>query len=241
MGGIPTTYQSRVLSIDATTNREAPVPGLYSAGESSCVSVHGANRLGANSLLDIVIFGRAAALDIAENTSPGAPHEQYPSDVGLWGIEDAESIRLSDGGTLTAELRTDMQKAMQSDVAVFRTQESLARGLESIQETSRVFVDDLQIKDRSLIWNSDLVEALETRNLLTNAAQTVASALARQESRGSHAREDFKERRDDVWQCHSLSWQRNVGEEVKLGRRDVIMKTLDEQECPSVPPKKRSY
>lgn len=238
MGGIPTNYRGQVLNI-SSTGAETTVPGLYAAGESACVSVHGANRLGANSLLDIVVFGRATALHIAENNDASAPHLPYPDDIGKESLQDLDSIRKSDGNSTTADLRNSMQKAMQADVAVFRTGASLSSGYGKILDVQKKFNTDLKITDRSLIWNSDLVESLEMRNLLTCAAQTAKSALAREESRGSHARDDFPERLDGEWMKHTLSWAEEEG--VRLGYRGVVMKTLDESECATVPPVKRSY
>jgi len=240
MGGIPTNYQGQVLNV-VNDGSEKVVKGLYAAGESACVSVHGANRLGANSLLDIVVFGRAAALHIAENNDPDAPHLPCPSNIGQESLLDLENIRTANGSTSSASLRLDMQKAMQADVAVFRSEDSLQTGYDSIQKVSQSFKENLKLSDRSLIWNSDLIETLETRNLLTCASQTAKSALARKESRGSHAREDWPERLDGEWLKHSLSWQAREGEDVTLGYRKVVMKTLDESECASIPPKQRSY
>ncbi len=237
MGGIPTNYHTEVVTIK-NGNPDAIVPGLMAIGEAACVSVHGANRLGSNSLLDLVVFGRAAALRAKEIITPGMAHKPLSNLVSDLIISRFDKVRNANGTAGTAEIRKNMQKTMQNHAAVFREKKSLKEGAEKIKAIWQGY-DDLRLSDRSLIWNSDLVEALELDNLLAQAVVTMNCALNRQESRGAHAREDYTSRDDVIWMKHTLAWFDEKGR-TRIDYRPVHMNTLSNEVQP-VPPKARVY
>ncbi|WP_435103780.1 succinate dehydrogenase flavoprotein subunit [Arhodomonas sp. AD133] len=238
MGGIPTNYRGEVVA-PRDGDPDAVVPGLMAIGEAACVSVHGANRLGSNSLLDLVVFGRAAAIRAAEVVAEaGSNHKPLPEDSAELALGRLDRLRNADGDEPTAQLRDRMQRTMQNYAAVFRTGETLEEGCNRIDEIFQAF-DNVRVSDRSLIWNTDLVETLELENLLANAVTSVQSARNRTESRGAHAREDYTERDDDNWMKHTVTWLGDKGQ-VTIDYRPVHMTTLtDEMEV--IPPKKRVY
>ena len=234
MGGIPTNYKAEVLTLNGS---EKIVPGLMAIGESACVSVHGANRLGSNSLIDLVVFGRAAAKRAAELIKPGSPHEEISNSETDKCLGRFDKIRNSNGSTKTSELRLKMQKTMQSKGAVFRTEKTLKEGVEQIRKPFEG-MNDLSVKDKSLLFNTDLVETLEFDNLISQALTTMDSAYNRRESRGAHAREDFTKRDDKNFMKHTLAWQK--GKKVEIKYRDVHSRTLT-NDVQYFPPKERVY
>tara|TARA_Y100000591_G_scaffold275224_1_gene251803 strand:- start:704 stop:2479 length:1776 start_codon:yes stop_codon:yes gene_type:complete len=234
MGGIPTNYKAEVLTLNGS---EKTVPGLMAIGEAACVSVHGANRLGSNSLIDLVVFGRAAAKRAAELIKPGSNHEEVSHQETEKCLERFDKIRNSNGSTKTSELRIKMQKTMQSKCAVFRTEQTLKEGVEQIRKPYEG-MNDISVKDKSLLFNTDLVETLEFDNLISQALTTMDSAYNRKESRGAHAREDYTKRDDKNFMKHTLAWQK--GKEVKIKYRDVHSRTLT-NDVQYFPPKERVY
>ena len=234
MGGIPTNYKAEVLTLNGS---EKTVPGLMAIGEAACVSVHGANRLGSNSLIDLVVFGRAAAKRAAELIKPGSAHEEVSNSETDKCLERFDKIRNSNGSTKTSELRIEMQKTMQSKCAVFRTEKTLKEGVNQIRKPYEG-MRDVSVKDKSLLFNTDLVETLEFDNLISQALTTMDSAYHRKESRGAHAREDFTKRDDKNFMKHTLAWQK--GKEVEIKYRDVHSRTLT-NDVQYFPPKERVY
>jgi succinate dehydrogenase / fumarate reductase flavoprotein subunit len=237
MGGIPANFNGQVVT-SKDGDAETVVPGLMAVGEAACVSVHGANRLGSNSLLDLVVFGRSAAHFCAETMSPGAPHEPLASDAGRNSVDRIHRLRNAQGERSTAEIRLEMQKIMQSHAAVFRTGETLDEGVALLRKTFAT-LPDVRVSDRSLVWNTDLIETMELENLMLNATATIESAANRLESRGAHAREDYPDRDDENWMKHTLTWVDEIGQ-VRFDYRPVHQDTLTD-EVESIPPKARVY
>jgi succinate dehydrogenase / fumarate reductase flavoprotein subunit len=237
MGGIPCNINGEVLT-KRGDDVNATVPGLMAVGEAACVSVHGANRLGSNSLLDLVIFGRAAGKHCGDTLKPGTNQPDLPSDSADMALGRLDKYRFANGSTPTAEIRLNMQRTMQKHAAVFRTGESMDEGVEKMKDVF-ASMSDLKVSDSSLIWNSDLIETLELENLMGQAIGTINSAAARPESRGAHARDDIQDRNDDEWMKHTISWVKDDGS-VVLDYRPVHDYTMTD-DCEYVKPKARVY
>jgi succinate dehydrogenase / fumarate reductase flavoprotein subunit len=233
MGGIPTNYYTEVVDKDNKVTK-----GLMAIGEAACVSVHGANRLGSNSLLDLVVFGRAAAHRAAELIKPNTPHKALGEESTQAILNRFDKIKNANGSVSVADLRIKMQRIMQNHAAVFRAEETLAEGAKMIDEARKEY-ENIKVSDRSMIWNSDLVEALELGNLLDQAVLTMHSAWNRKESRGAHAHEDYKDRDDKKWMKHTMAYLEGDGK-VRFEYKPVVGTTLTD-EVKAVPPKKRVY
>ena len=234
MGGIPTNYWGEVLNADAE-NPTRTAPGLMAVGEAACASVHGANRLGSNSLIDLVVFGRAAAIRAGKIVDADAPIPVAPQAAVDAAVARFDKTRHAGGTVPTAELRLEMQKTMQEDAAVFRTEKTLAEGCKKMADVAAK-LDDIQVTDRSLIWNTDLMETLELQNLMPNALTTIVSAEARKESRGAHAHEDFPDRDDKNWRKHTLAFV--TGNRVQLDYRPVVTDPLTAPDAGGIDPRK---
>jgi succinate dehydrogenase / fumarate reductase flavoprotein subunit len=241
MGGIPTNFHGEVVTI-RDGDPDSVVPGLFAVGEGACVSVHGANRLGSNSLIDLVVFGRAAGLRLGETVTAGAAQPDLPKDGSDLALKRLDTFRFAKGGSPTAAIRVEMQREMQAHCAVFRTEEILREGVDKLAQTYARMAD-VQVSDRSLIWNTDLIETLELDNLIAQASVTIHGALNRTESRGAHAREDHPERDDKNWMKHSCAWFDGWGGKggaVRIDYRPVHDYTLTD-EIEYIKPKARVY
>ena len=234
MGGIPTNYKAEAITLNGG---EKTVSGLMAIGEAACVSVHGANRLGSNSLIDLIVFGKAAAKRAAELIKKNTPHEEIPKSETDKSLDRFDKLRNGNGSNKTSELRLSMQKTMQSKCAVFRTAKTLKEGVEEIKKPFNG-MQSISVKDKSLIFNTDLMEALEFDNLIRQAMTTLESANSRKESRGAHAREDYPSRDDSNYMKHTLSWQN--GSEIKINYKPVKLSTLT-NDVQTFPPKERVY